>query len=201
MPFKSQFISSTIAIALATLFSLSLLIISTNQQQIPYSYSQFNPPNYQPYYNHPYYNNPSQSQQYPPLPINTPLPPYACGQSMVCTENCPYGYKYEYNMYGCPVCKCISQQTPQNPPQAQPQQPQPQPTSPKGYAKCPAVMCEMYCENGFQTDPNSGCPICKCNDKPQKLQYLFCPSLLPCELNCPNGYQQAESGCLICICK
>lgn len=33
-----------------------------------------------------------------------------------------------------------------------------------GEKACDQVACTLYCENGFKTDPSSGCQICACND-------------------------------------
>ncbi|XP_071134315.1 cysteine-rich motor neuron 1 protein-like isoform X28 [Mytilus edulis] len=55
-------------------------------------------------------------------------------------------------------------------------------------------ICEMFCENGFQTDER-GCPICKCKNKPPD----ECGPI--CKMFCENGFQTDERGCPICKCK
>jgi hypothetical protein len=57
---------------------------------------------------------------------------------------------------------------------------------------CSPVMCELYCEHGFQTDEN-GCQICKCKPAP-------CLPVM-CGLYCEFGYQKDENGCDLCKCK
>ncbi|XP_063405006.1 cysteine-rich motor neuron 1 protein-like isoform X7 [Mytilus trossulus] len=54
-------------------------------------------------------------------------------------------------------------------------------------------ICEMFCENGFQTD-EKGCPICACKNKPP----VECGPI--CKMFCENGFQTDERGCPICTC-
>ncbi len=48
---------------------------------------------------------------------------------------------------------------------------------------CPAIMCTMYCEHGFQKDPDTGCDICACSEEPGP-----CPAVI-CAAFCPNGWK------------
>ncbi|CAH1787382.1 unnamed protein product [Owenia fusiformis] len=46
---------------------------------------------------------------------------------------------------------------------------------------CNAVMCALYCKNGFQKDDN-GCDICKCNPPKETCENKTCPSGEFCEM-------------------
>jgi hypothetical protein len=70
---------------------------------------------------------------------------------------------------------------------------------------CGNVMCDMYCEYGFQTDAN-GCEICSCNSPPPSVSSSTdtpstprCP-LAMCLIHCPLGAVHTEEGCLQCAC-
>jgi len=62
----------------------------------------------------------------------------------------------------------------------------------KGPTPCPPVLCQLYCENGFELDEN-GCAICKCKQP-------ACPPVM-CELYCEDGFELDANGCEICKCK
>lgn len=58
---------------------------------------------------------------------------------------------------------------------------------------CDAVMCNLYCEYGFQRDPATGCAICACNPPP------LCPEVL-CGVYCEYGHKRDAMGCDTCEC-
>ena len=66
---------------------------------------------------------------------------------------------------------------------------------------CPRHMCMMYCEFGFQTNPETGCPVCRCNRPPVSLSDIpsHCSGRM-CRLGCRYGFQTGEDGCPICRC-
>merc|ERR1719273_1651729 len=53
--------------------------------------------------------------------------------------------------------------------------------------KCPEVMCMMFCVNGFKKHPETGCDICKCEEKPP-------------QKSCPEGCKSYFDGCNNCRC-
>ncbi|XP_033104618.1 cysteine-rich motor neuron 1 protein-like isoform X7 [Anneissia japonica] len=58
---------------------------------------------------------------------------------------------------------------------------------------CAEVMCEMFCEHGFEQDDN-GCDMCTCKANP------LCAEVM-CMMFCEHGFEQDENGCDTCICK
>jgi hypothetical protein len=64
----------------------------------------------------------------------------------------------------------------------------------KADSNCMPVMCELYCEHGFETDEN-GCEVCKCKKAPEPCLPIFCG------LYCEFGYEKDENGCDLCKCK
>jgi hypothetical protein len=58
---------------------------------------------------------------------------------------------------------------------------------------CDDVLCDLYCEYGFATDPATGCPTCSCNPPPTCLP-------VACDLYCEYGYAVDEMGCETCRC-
>ena len=72
---------------------------------------------------------------------------------------------------------------------------------------CPRYQCMMYCQYGFQIDPETGCSICRCNSPPIALSSAAAQSSYPshcskvmCRLGCKYGFQTGEDGCPICRC-
>lgn len=57
--------------------------------------------------------------------------------------------------------------------------------------ECEPVACDLYCEFGFETDPVTGCEICKCNEPPKK-----CQTNRDCGMGqeCVNGVCQLIEG-------
>jgi|GEM_PF-2210609 len=60
---------------------------------------------------------------------------------------------------------------------------------------CQPVLCKMYCEYGWATDPATGCEICACAEPP----VTECPAL-PCKMDCPGGLVKDDNGCDTCAC-
>jgi len=85
-----------------------------------------------------------------------------------CRMNCPDGFVQDDN--GCDTCQC-----------AEP--------------ACPPAMCMLFCMNGFEKDPETGCDLCKCARKPK------CPKK-QCKMLCADGFvKDPETGCDTCQCK
>jgi len=98
-----------------------------------------------------------------------------------CTTACGYGRLRDAN--GCESCDC-------NP--------------------CPQVLCFRYCENGYQTDPNTGCQTCLCNEKPNcviavdanRTNVAGVSFADVCKLLCTNGFERDPiTGCERCVCR
>jgi len=81
-------------------------------------------------------------------------------------------------------------------------------------AECAPVMCELWCPNGYASDPATGCPICQCLPGPCRADtecspgqscvngqcVAECPPVM-CDLWCPNGYaSDPATGCPTCEC-
>jgi len=58
---------------------------------------------------------------------------------------------------------------------------------------CAPVLCDLYCEHGFDTDA-AGCLVCSCAPPPPppRCEPIFCP--IDCELALD------DRGCEICEC-
>jgi hypothetical protein len=54
---------------------------------------------------------------------------------------------------------------------------------------CEPVMCDLFCEFGFQVDER-GCEVCKCNE---------CKPVL-CKMYCEYGFKKDANGCEVCEC-
>jgi Cys-rich repeat protein len=63
-----------------------------------------------------------------------------------------------------------------------------------GACACEPVLCDLYCEFGFATDPTTGCETCVCNPPP------VCEPVL-CTLYCEFGFAtDPATGCETCAC-
>lgn len=94
--------------------------------------------------------------------------PTRCFETAPCRRFCPYGFQTDEQ--GCAICEC----------NMEPAQTTPPSSSPTNRAvSCPDVMCAMYCENGFQTNEETGCPICQCTfGKPFENLFWYLLSLI-----------------------
>ncbi|KAL3884416.1 hypothetical protein ACJMK2_024555 [Sinanodonta woodiana] len=85
----------------------------------------------------------------------------SCLASFFCTKICDNGYVTDND--GCPVCLCISGQTPPQNQQTSSNPPVTVTTSSSNHViSCPGIFdCDKMCDRGYVTDP-SGCPLCQC---------------------------------------
>ncbi|XP_028823558.1 cysteine-rich motor neuron 1 protein isoform X2 [Denticeps clupeoides] len=70
-----------------------------------------------------------------------------------------------------------------------------------GEAHCTAMACKQSCHNPIKI-PGECCPFCE-EPSYETVSPLLCPPLENCSLSgsdCPFGFQQDQSGCLLCQC-
>jgi hypothetical protein len=129
-------------------------------------------------------------------------------EPLSCRMDCEHGLAQDER--GCDMCQC--RDTPTAP------APAPVPSRTNG---CPGVMCAMWCENGFEVDPDTGCEVCSCKaDCPEVMCRMYCEhgwavnettgcemcachecEPLPCRMDCEHGLAQDERGCDMCQCR
>ncbi|XP_071954539.1 uncharacterized protein [Antedon mediterranea] len=138
-----------------------------------------------------------------------------------CQKSCNYGYATDPQ--GCSMCLC------RQPPSFKTSRvinfkpaitPSTAPTP-----TCPELNCALSCSQGYATDPNTGCALCKCSalncrerECAGKCPFgvvtnrkgcptctckkpITCAPLGQCDLVCPRGYATNIHGCEICMCK
>ncbi|XP_026142500.1 cysteine-rich motor neuron 1 protein-like [Carassius auratus] len=70
-----------------------------------------------------------------------------------------------------------------------------------GEPHCTAMACKQSCQNPVKI-PGECCPFCE-EPSYESVSPLLCPPLENCSLSghdCPSGFQQDTSGCLLCRC-
>lgn len=70
-----------------------------------------------------------------------------------------------------------------------------------GEPHCTAMACKLSCQNPVKI-PGECCPFCE-EPSYETVSPLICPPLVNCSLSghdCPHGFQQDGSGCLLCQC-